>query len=209
MSLSASIAGLTVSRETIAALEQFAALVQRWNLAINLVGKTTVADFWARHVVDSAQLFRHCPPNAKCWLDIGSGGGLPGLVIAILAKERYSQLRVTFVESDIRKATFLREACRTLGLAADVQNQRIESLPCTQADVLSARALAPLATLLAYAEQHMDAQGVALFPKGSQHESELAEARKAWSFDVDIVPSLSEEKAAVLIIRNVRRAEKQ
>lgn len=209
MSGKTSLASVDVSRETIAALEHFAALVQRWTPAINLVGKATVADFWTRHIVDSAQLFRFCPPNAKRWLDIGSGGGLPGIVVAILAKELLSDLCVTLVESDLRKATFLREACRSLQLSADVQSQRIESLASLQTDVLSARALAPLTTLLAYAQQHLASGGVALFPKGSQHENELAEARKAWSFDLDIQPSLSEEKAAILIIRNVRRAEKK
>lgn len=195
-----------VSRETLDALEQFAELIRHWNPAINLVSKTTIQDLWTRHILDSAQLFSYAPSDARLWLDIGSGGGLPGIVIAVLARERQPDLRVAMVESDLRKATFLREACRILGLQAQIHSQRIESLPPTRADVLSARALASLPVLLGYAEQHLQPDGVALFPKGTQYETELSGARKSWSFDARQFPSLSEPKAAILEIRNIRRA---
>ena len=120
------VAGLSVSRETFLALEDFSALVKRWNPAINLVSKTTIPDFWNRHILDSAQLFTLCPAQARLWLDLGSGGGLPGIVIAILARELRPDLRVVMVESDQRKATFLREACRSLNLRADIHSARIE-----------------------------------------------------------------------------------
>lgn len=199
------IAGLSVSRETFSALEEFAELVRRWNPAINLVSKSTIPDLWTRHIVDSAQLFSHAPPDAKLWLDIGSGGGFPGIVVAVLAKELHPQLKVALVESDLRKATFLREACRTLSLNAHVHSARIESLPPAHADVLSARALAPLPALLGYAE-HLNTAGIALFPKGAQYESELSEARKTYLFDDKLFPSLLEPTAAILEIRNIRRA---
>jgi 16S rRNA (guanine527-N7)-methyltransferase len=199
-------AGLDVSRETLAALEAFAALVKRWNPAINLVSKATLPDIWNRHIIDSAQLFELCPPGAKLWLDIGSGGGFPGIFIAALARELRPELKVMLVESDLRKATFLRESCRTLGLDVDIQSKRIESLPSAGADVLSARALAPLTALLAFADRHLVRSGVALFPKGSQYESEVAEARKTWSFDLKLVQSQSDSKSAILEIRNARRA---
>lgn len=199
------IAGLSVSRETFSALEEFAELVRRWNPAINLVSKSTIPDLWTRHIVDSAQLFSHAPPDAKLWLDIGSGGGFPGIVVAVLAKELQPQLKVALVESDLRKATFLREACRTLSLNAHVHSARIESLPPAHADVLSARALAPLPALLGYAE-HLNTAGIALFPKGAQYESELSEARKTYLFDDKLFPSLLEPTAAILEIRNIRRA---
>lgn len=200
------IAGVSVSRETFSALEEFAALVRRWNPAINLVSKSTIPDLWGRHIVDSAQLFSHSPPDAKLWLDIGSGGGFPGVVVAVLAKELQPQLKVSLVESDLRKATFLREACRTLNLNAYVHSVRIESLPPAGADILSARALAPLPALLAYADQHLNTAGIALFPKGAQYDSELSEARRAYLFDVKLFPSLLEPTAAILEIRNIRRA---
>ncbi len=200
------VADVSVSRETFSALEQFAELVRRWNPAINLVSKSTIPDLWNRHIVDSAQLFSHAPPDSKLWLDIGSGGGFPGIVIAVLAKELQPQLKVALVESDLRKATFLREACRTLGFNAQVHSARIESLPPAQADVLSARALAPLPALLAYADQHLNTAGIALFPKGAQYDSELSEARRAYLFDVKLFSSLLEPTAAVLEIRNIGRA---
>ena len=200
------VADLSVSRETFSALEEFAELVRRWNPAINLVSKSTIPDLWSRHIVDSAQLFTHTPPDAKLWLDIGSGGGFPGIVVAGLAKELQPHLNVALVESDLRKATFLREACRTLGLNAHVHSVRIESLPPAKADVLSARALAPLPVLLGYADQHLNAAGIALFPKGAQYDSELSEARRAYMFDVKLFPSLLEPTAAILEVRNIRRA---
>lgn len=201
------VAGLSVSRETTVALEQFAALVERWNPAINLVGKTTLPDLWNRHIVDSAQLFSRCPPAAELWLDLGSGGGFPGIVVAVLARELQTQLKVAMVESDLRKATFLRESCRVLGLTAVVHSTRIESLPPQHADVLSARALAPLNVLLSYAEQHLAKSGLALFPKGARHDQEILETDKDWSFEHVCTPSLSDDNAAILEIRNIRRAE--
>lgn len=200
------VAGLSVSRETFRALEQFEELVRCWNPAINLVSKSTLPDLWSRHIVDSAQLFLHSSQDAQLWLDLGSGGGFPGVVVAILARQLQPQLKVALVEADLRKATFLREACRTLSLNTQVYSARIESLPPAQADILSARALASLPTLLPYAELHLHNAGRALFPKGAQHEAELSEARKAYTFDAKIFPSLSEQKAAILEIRNIRRA---
>lgn len=203
------LAGLSVSRETIQTLEAFEALVRRWNPVINLVSKASLPELWSRHITDSAQLLALCPLGAVRWYDLGSGGGFPGIVIAALSKELQPQLKVSLVEADLRKATFLRESCRALALNAEVHSERIESLAPANADVLSARALAPLTDLLAYADQHLADSGVALFPKGNQYESELIDARKAWSFDVDPVPSLLDNKSAILEIRNVRRAGQQ
>lgn len=199
--------GLDVSRETLSALQSYESLVQRWNSAINLVSKSTLADFWTRHIVDSAQVFSFCPEKAHSWADFGSGAGLPGLVVAILARDLKPELTVTLVESDLRKATFLRQAAQVLGLSVTVLSKRIESVPALNADVISARALAPLSDLLAFAEQHLALDGVALFPKGARYETEIVEARKAWSFDVAPQPSLSDTEAALLVIRNIRRAQ--
>lgn len=204
--LTPSVGGIDVSRETFDALKAYEALVQRWNPAINLVSKSSLEDLWERHVADSAQVFRQCPQDAMTWADFGSGGGFPGLVVAILAKELKPELRVTLVESDLRKATFLRQAAKALALSVDVLSERIESLRPLAADVLSARALAPLSALLGYSAKHLSQSGTAIFPKGAQFQVELAEARKDWRFDIDIKQSLSEAEAAILVIRNIHRA---
>lgn len=201
------IAGLDVSRETFEALEAFAALVRRWNPAVNLVSATSLSHLFDRHIVDSAQLYKLAPSATQNWVDLGSGGGFPGLVIAILAKGQNSDLRITLVESDARKATFLRQAAQSLGLQVCVLNDRIESIPPLGADVLSARALAPLVGLLPFAERHLRSDGSAIFPKGARFAEELTEARKSWDFEVDTHSSLSEPGSAVLVIRKIRRAK--
>jgi 16S rRNA (guanine527-N7)-methyltransferase len=201
------LARLGVSRETYAALEGLEALVNRWNPAINLVGRSTVKEIWPRHILDSAQLFELSGEGSRHWVDLGSGGGFPGLVIAIIAHELRPEMRVTLVESDARKATFLREACRTLQLSSFVAHDRIQSLAPQHADVLSARALAPLSGLLAFAERHLSKDGVALFPKGVRRDDEVKEARAAWDFELEAVASLSDPTAAILMIRKVKRAD--
>ncbi len=202
-----SVGGVDVSRETFDALKAYEALVLRWTPAINLVSKASANSLWERHILDSAQIFALCPSSALSWADLGSGGGFPGLVVAILAKDLKPQLRVTLVESDLRKATFLRQAAQTLNLPVAVLSKRIEALDPLRADVLSARALAPLVTLLGYAEAHLQRPGMAIFPKGARFQDEVVEAQKAWAFDVDIRPSLSEAEAAILVIRNIHRVQ--
>jgi 16S rRNA (guanine527-N7)-methyltransferase len=200
-----SVGGIDVSRETFDALKAYAALVQRWTPAINLVSKGSLPDLWTRHISDSAQIFALNVSTAKSWVDLGSGGGFPGLVVAILAREHRPQLNVCLVEADLRKATFLRQAAQSLALAVTVRSERIESLEPLNADVLSARALAALPELLGFAEKHLRPAGLAIFPKGARYEDELAQARKSWDFDVDMRPSLSEAEAAILLIRNIHR----
>ncbi|MBN8631212.1 MAG: 16S rRNA (guanine(527)-N(7))-methyltransferase RsmG [Rhodobacterales bacterium] len=202
----ACLAELSVSRETIAALRAFEGLVQRWSPAINLVSKASLADLWQRHILDSAQIFTLCPAKAATWVDVGSGGGFPGLVVAILAKELKPDLQVTLVESDLRKATFLRQAAQTLAVPVSVLSERIESVAPLAADVFSARALAPLQDLLAYADRHLAASGTGIFPKGARYAEELTAAKASWLYDVDVRPSLSEAEAAILVIRNLHRA---
>jgi 16S rRNA (guanine527-N7)-methyltransferase len=199
------IGGLSVSRETLASLRAFEAEVRRWTPVVNLVSRGSLDDLWDRHIEDSAQIFRACPSDARLWLDLGSGGGFPGLVIAILARELHPGLRVVLVESDQRKAVFLRQTAQKLGLEVKVMAQRIESLPPQGADVVSARALAPLADLLELAAPHLKPGGIALFPKGARHAEEIAEARSAWNLDLESLPSASTPDAALLIIRKAER----
>lgn len=199
----ATVPGLDVSRETLSALLQFEQLVRRWTPAINLVSKATLPEIWSRHILDSTQIFSLCPPKAVTWADFGSGGGFPGIVVAILAQQLKPDLRVTLVESDLRKATFLRQAAQALSLPVAVRSARIESLDSLHADVVSARALAALPELLAHADRHLAAGGIAIFPKGARYAEELAEAQKSWAFDADVQQSQSDSEAAILVIRNI------
>lgn len=200
-----SVGGVNVSRETFEALQAYEALVRRWTPAINLISKSSLPHLWDRHIADSAQIFSLCPDNAETWADLGSGGGFPGLVVAILAREQRPNLRVILVESDLRKAAFLRQAVQALNLSVEVRNERVESLSPLKADVVSARALAGLTELLAYAEKHLRCDGTAIFPKGARFQEELDKARAVWDFDVNTRPSLSEGDAAILVIRNIHR----
>jgi 16S rRNA (guanine527-N7)-methyltransferase len=202
-----SVGGLHVSRETIASLRSLEAEVRRWTPVVNLVSRGSVDDLWSRHIEDSAQIFRACPPEARHWLDLGSGGGFPGLVVAALARELQPDLQVSLVESDQRKAVFLRQTARKLGLDVTVLAERIESLPPQEADVVSARALAPLGDLLELSARHLKRDGIALFPKGARHAEEVAEARTSWAFDLESLPSALNPDAALLILRKVHRAE--
>lgn len=201
-----SVAGLNVSRETFAKLQAFEALVRKWTPAINLVSKNTLPNLWERHIVDSAQIFAFRTLSARSWADFGAGGGFPGLVVALLAQDTTPDLHVTLIESDLRKASFLRQAARLLNVEVTVLSERAESLMPLNADIVSARAVAPLSDLLFLAQRHLQGEGVAIFPKGARALGEVADARKLWVFDVDSRPSLSEADASILVIRNIHRA---
>jgi 16S rRNA (guanine527-N7)-methyltransferase len=197
--------GLNVSRETVDRLEHFHALLQKWSPRINLVAPSTLADARERHIVDSAQVFALAPRDATTWADLGSGGGFPGLVVAILARDLAPDMRVTLIESDQRKCTFLRTVLRECEVAARVITQRIEALDPLATDVLSARALAPLPLLLEFAERHLKPGGLALFQKGAQWENEVTEARRQWQFRANPVTSITEQKSVILKIEGVSR----
>ncbi|XXK31259.1 16S rRNA (guanine(527)-N(7))-methyltransferase RsmG [Rhodobacteraceae bacterium nBUS_24] len=200
------ISGVNVSRETIEALEHFAALIEKWTVKINLISKASLADLWDRHILDSAQLLKICPRNIQKWLDLGSGGGLPGVVVAILAKELIPKLTMTLVESDKRKSVFLRTAIRELELNATVLNARIEKTAPLQADVISARALAELDVLLALAEPHLTKNTICLFQKGENWQKELSKAQQSWSFHCDITKSETQSGAIILKLGELGRA---
>ncbi|MDP5326211.1 MAG: 16S rRNA (guanine(527)-N(7))-methyltransferase RsmG [Paracoccaceae bacterium] len=195
-----------VSRETLVRLEEYAALLAKWNPVINLVSKSTLPDVWQRHMRDSAQLWPLCPKGARLWVDMGSGGGFPGIVIAILAAELAPEMRVILIESDQRKATFLRTVAQTLGLELRVESQRAEDVPPLGADVVSARALTALSGLLPLAQRHLAENGVAIFPKGQSAAQELTDALELWQFAVTKTPSETDHQAVVLQIRDIARA---
>lgn len=199
-------AGGYVSRETFDLLKAFEALVGKWSPKINLVSKADLTDIWGRHIVDSLQIVPLVPDSPRKWVDLGSGGGFPGIVLAIVAKDFWPDLNMVLIESDQRKATFLRTAVRELGLHASVLTDRIEETTPQVADVLSARALASLDDLLAHADRHLAPGGLAIFPKGRRAEEEIAQARENWTFDLQETPSITDAEARILTIRNIRRA---
>lgn len=186
-------------------IDRFIDLTLKWNQSINLVGRSTASQMWERHVIDSAQIFRCASQEHRVWLDLGSGGGFPGIVIAILADEIFPNLRISLVESDKRKAVFLAEAGRQLGLKLTVHAKRIQDLDPQAADVISARALAPLADLCAYAEAHLKTSGVCAFPKGALADEEVENATKNWSFHIDRVASITDSRASVLFLKDLKR----
>lgn len=196
--------GFNVSRETLDGLTRLHDLVQKWSSTINLVSKSSVSSLWERHIWDSAQVAAYAV-NGKNWVDIGSGGGFPGLVVSILAKHDMPERHVTLVESDVRKATFLRTVVRDLELNCEVVTQRIESCPPFEADVLSARALSDLPGLLLFAEQHLSRSGTALFLKGETWEKEVKIARESWSFVLEAHKSKTNADAAILEIKEIQR----
>ncbi|KGJ05726.1 16S rRNA m(7)G-527 methyltransferase [Paracoccus halophilus] len=189
-----------VSRET-KALAAYAALLRKWNPAINLVSPKTLDQIETRHVADSRALVAVAADAFGSWLDIGSGGGLPGLVVAIMRPD----LTVTLVESDHRKSSFLRTAIRELGLEnASVITGRVEHLDALFAANISARALAPLPLLMAYVARHLTASGRAWLMKGRNWRTEVSEARREWNFDLITHPSPTEPDAAILEITGIR-----
>lgn len=196
---------MIVPRETQARLQDYADLVRKWNPRINLVASATLDDFEERHVRDSLQLADLADVRQGEWVDLGSGGGLPGLVIAIAYADR--PVRVTLVESDQRKAAFLRAAVRQLGLSnTRILSQRIEATPPLGADHLSARALAPLPKLLGLVKRHLRPDGVAWLMKGRNWREEHVEADKDWQFDLTAFPSKTDPEAAILKITGVSDA---
>ncbi|MBO1906069.1 16S rRNA (guanine(527)-N(7))-methyltransferase RsmG [Microvirga sp. 3-52] len=194
---------LNVSRETFDKLELLERELRRWQAIKNLVGPATLDQIWERHIVDSLQLL-NLAPDAGTWLDLGSGAGFPGLVLAIAGAER--GLNVHLVESNSRKCAFLRHIVRLTGAPAKVHEARLEAvLPgfIGKADVVSARALASLAMLLDWTEPLLKAGTMGLFPKGRDAEIELTEAWKKWTFEAEILPSQTDPEARILRITSI------
>lgn len=200
------IGGVNVSRETEARLQSFQLLALKWNSRINLFSAQSTEGFWQRHIADSCQIYPLAPPTATEWLDIGSGGGAPAIVLATLLAELRPNARMTMIESDQRKAAFLRTASRELELNCSVLAQRVETTEPLNAQVLTARALAPLSVLLAHAERHLAPGGVAIFPKGRNAAAEIDAVRGTWRFDLIETPSITDPDARILRIERIARA---
>jgi 16S rRNA (guanine527-N7)-methyltransferase len=196
-----------ISRETLDRLTTYAQLLGRWQKTINLVAPSTLGDVWHRHFADSAQLWQFRPENARAWLDIGSGAGFPGLVLAILGAESGATHHI-LVESDTRKAAFLREVVRTTGITVDILCMRIENAE-TRAkvkavDCLTARALAPLPRLLEMSAPYFSSSTLGLFLKGRDAAAEIEQAAQSWQFESELRPSITDVEARVLLLKALK-----
>jgi 16S rRNA (guanine527-N7)-methyltransferase len=191
---------VSVSRETLCRLEAYAALLIQWSARINLVGRDTLPDLWRRHVLDSAQLRPLIPSTARNAIDLGSGAGFPGLVLAILGVPG-----VELIEADSRRCVFLREAARITETNVTIRPCRIEAVPPHPADVVTARACAPLDRLLDLAEPFLVSDTICLFPKGEHFEQELTRARERWTMSASVEQSLSDRRGVILRLQQVVR----
>jgi 16S rRNA (guanine527-N7)-methyltransferase len=196
-----------VSRETEKRLDQFVELLLRWQRTTQLVASSTLSQLWTRHIADSLQLL-DLAPVARVWVDLGSGAGFPGLVIACALAET-AGARVHLVESNAKKAAFLREAVRLTKAPAVVHHIRIEKFVESfdqPVDIVTARALAPLKLLLDQSVALLDKGAQGIFPKGQDVEAELTEASKYWNMDATLVPSRTDSKGRIVVVRRVRKA---
>jgi len=184
--------------DVVARLESYLDVLRHWNRRINLVGPDSLADPWRRHFLDSAQLVPLLPPGSPVVVDLGSGAGFPGLVLAVM-----TSARVTLVESNSRKCAFLREAARLTGTAVDILDTRIENLNIENVDVVTARACASLEKLLSFASPLLSSTGFCIFLKGKSAETELTEARKTWKMCTTTIPSRSDSHGVLLKISDI------
>ena len=198
--------GLFVSRETYESLKTFEQLVAKWSSAINLVSKRDQCKIWERHVTDSVQIYRLLPDFIKNYVDLGSGAGFPGIVVAIMLKELRPSTIVNLVESDKRKSAFLTTVSAKLSLNVRVNCKRIERADLQLAKVISARALGDLNYLLYLSAPYLDHDGFCLFFKGKCWQKELEGAQKEWNFDLEVIKSKVKKGAVILKVRSISRA---
>ena len=194
-----------VSRETLARLELYVQLLLRWQQTTNLISPATIPHLWTRHIADSLQLIA-LAPDAKIWVDLGSGGGFPAIPIAC-ALAGQPGVKIHLVESNGKKAAFLREAIRATGVPAQVHADRIEKFTAghvNSVDVVTARALAPLKTLCDQASSLIQRGAIGLFPKGLDVDTELTEASKYWKLEAEKLPSKTSPDGCIVAVRNLK-----
>ena len=194
-----------VSRETLVGFETWRRLLEETNAHTNLVGRSTLADFWERHALDSYQLWNHIPADSSRFADLGAGAGFPGVALALGLKDKNRDGRVLMIDSVGKKVAFLKKVIAETGIPAQARSIRVEALDDeTVVDVVTARAFAPLHKLLGYAHPLLKNGAVGLFFKGRRFEEELTEARKNWTFKVEVIPSRTSD-GVILRIEEVKR----
>lgn len=192
-----------VSRETFAKLKTYESLLVSWNKKVNLVAESTISHLWSRHFIDSMQLLNYAPVEMK-WLDIGSGAGFPGLVLAVIAKEKQPNAEFVLIEPSSKKRRFLGVVAKQIGIQVKVLGMKCENVEPQRANIVTARAVAPLPKLLKMTVRHLAKNGTLIFPKGRNRELEIKAARSEWNFDLEEIPSVTDQKSAILIIRDAR-----
>ena len=194
---------LNVSRETLSSFYEYKTLLYKWNEKINLVSKNTLVDIWERHFLDSGQVIKHVDASGKRWVDVGSGAGFPGLVVALLLRDRKIDCDLVLVEKNPKKGFFLKEVIRKLNLSVEVVNDNIDILEPLNADILTARAFSELNNLIEIAFRHRKKEGICLFLKGENYRIELDKTLNYWFFDYDIVDSLSSSSGKIIRVKKI------
>ena len=192
------ISQLNVSRETLDRFLLYAEILAKWQAKINLISESSMVNVWSRHFLDSAQLYDLVPRGAKTLLDIGSGAGFPGMVLAVMGVKN-----ITLVEADSRKCLFLSEVLRETGKHANIVNCRIEKFDGGYFDIITARALAPMDKLLSYINPHFGPSTKGLFLKGEQVDRELTKAKKQWKLEYKTVPSITNDRGSIIIAEKI------
>ena len=194
-----------VSRETYDKLKLCQQALCEWQNKFNLVSKNSLEDAWNRHFLDSAQLFPLLPSTAKSLVDLGSGAGFPGMVLAVMATEKTPYLKLTLVESITKKTLYLNHLKQICGCTnVEIINDRIEKLTGKTFDVVTARAVTALTDLLTYAYPLLKKDGVCIFPKGRSYEEEIKQTEKKWNFEYQVVPSTTAEDGVILMIKKLK-----
>ncbi len=193
-----------VSRETRLKLKIYVEMLGKWNRSINLVSKSTLDDVWRRHIVDSLQI-AEIGPNTGRWADLGSGAGLPGLIVAAAKAENSPNTQVTMIESDQRKCAFIAAAANLMELDVSIECRRIEESTTQTYDVISARALAPLSHLLELSLPYRHNETVCIFPKGAKAEEEMTAAQRDWNINYDTTQSVTDTSSTIFRIQEYSR----
>ena len=194
---------LNVSRETLNGFYEYKTLLSKWNEKINLVSKNTLVDIWERHFLDSGQIIKHVEVSGKRWVDVGSGAGFPGLVVALLLRDRKIDCDLVVVEKNPKKVFFLNEVIRKLNLNVEVVNDNIYTLEPLNADILTARAFSELNNLIEISFRHRKKEGLCLFLKGENYRFELDKTLNYWFFDYDVVSSLSSSSGKIIRVKKI------
>ena len=197
------IKGFNVSRETLNSFCEYQTLLAKWNKKINLVSKNTLANLWERHFLDSGQIINHVDASGKRWVDVGAGAGFPGLVVALLLRDRKIDCDMILVEKNTKKVFFLNEVIRKLNLNVKVVNKNVESIESLNADILTARAFSELKKLVELALFHRKESGVCLFLKGENYRFELDKTLNYWFFDYDVFDSLSNSSGKIIRVKKI------
>lgn len=195
---------IIVSCETSPDLKCYQSILIEWQKKFNLVSKNSLNDAWVRHFLDSAQICEYIPDDASEMVDFGSGAGFPGLVVAVLTKNRTPYLNITLVESIKKKTLFLNEVSAKLKLHARIENERIENLAKKTYDVITSRAMCSLDKLLGYALPFCGKKTICIFPKGKSYAEEIATAQKLYSFKCETKDNLFSDEGKILLITDIK-----